>query len=87
MGDHAQTGHMTGRRGKEEKYLFGSSSKGDSKKPKNVQTGRQASKKKGEEVRTQMQCRRVEGYLGHLLHLLRQCLRTFRNPKSYGCKA
>ena len=60
-GGNGQAGHMTGRRGKEEKYLFGPSQKLTKKRPQNDESRRQASTKTGEEVRTQMQRRRVEG--------------------------
>jgi hypothetical protein len=52
---------MTGRRGKEEKNLFGSSAKTSKKKAKNVQSRRLAVNKKVEEVREQNRFRVVEG--------------------------
>jgi hypothetical protein len=52
---------MTRRRGKKQKNLFGSSAKMHKKGQNTCCPGGWLAKKKGEEIRIQMQCRRVEG--------------------------
>ncbi len=56
-----QDTYMTSRRGKEEKNLFGSSSKTSQKKAKNVQSRLLAGNKKIEKVREQKRFSGVEG--------------------------
>ncbi len=59
--DLEQTRHMTRKGGQDETYRVGSSAKTREKKAKNVQSRRLTTTRKGEDVRIQMQGKRVEG--------------------------
>ncbi len=79
-GSYADTTHEEKERGEGKAPFLGPSQKGSKKRQKQVLSRRQAGKKKREEVGKGMQCRSIEGYLGHLQHLS-WCFGTFRNQK------
>jgi hypothetical protein len=77
-----QDTYITRRREKDEKNLFGSCAQTVQTNAKKRAVQEDRCKKRGGEVREQMELRDAEGLLGNLLHLGR-CLGTFRNPNKH----